>query len=479
MKTKQSYLSQLPSVDELLKDKTVLEWLEEKPRSLVLEALRMAIEEKRKVILESKVGAIHELPLHHSSLEPENIINRAEDILNTLTQLNLRPVINATGVIVHTNLGRSVLSEKAVKNIEAVAKGYSNLEYDLVKGERGKRYYHIEKLLCKLTGAEAGFVVNNNAAAVLIALNTLAQGREVIVSRGELVEIGGSFRIPEVMERSNARLMEVGTTNKTHLKDYEKAINDNTALLLKVHTSNYKIVGFTKEVAISELVGLGKKKNLPVMFDLGSGSLIDLKKYGIFGEPTVSEAVYEGADIITFSGDKLLGGPQAGLIVGRKKYLDMIVNNPLARAIRIDKLTLAGLEATLMEYHDEDKAVKNIPTLRMLTESLNDIENRAKKIQMELKAVDALLLKIDIEQEFSQAGGGSLPLVKLPTFVVTLTPVAYGSPLTVNMLEERLRKGKYHVIARIKDNALLLDARTIQDSEIGELVDSIKSALRD
>ena len=280
MKTKQSYLSQLPSVDELLKDKTVLEWLEEKPRSLVLEALRMAIEEKRKVILESKVGAIHELPLHHSSLEPENIINRAEDILNTLTQLNLRPVINATGVIVHTNLGRSVLSEKAVKNIEAVAKGYSNLEYDLVKGERGKRYYHIEKLLCKLTGAEAGFVVNNNAAAVLIALNTLAQGREVIVSRGELVEIGGSFRIPEVMERSNARLMEVGTTNKTHLKDYEKAINDNTALLLKVHTSNYKIVGFTKEVAISELVGLGKKKNLPVMFDLGSGSLIDLKSTG-------------------------------------------------------------------------------------------------------------------------------------------------------------------------------------------------------
>ena len=479
MKTKQSCLSQLPSVDELLKVKTVLEWLEEKPRSLVLEALRMAIEEKRKVILESKVGAIHELPLHHSSLEPENIINRAEDILNTLTQLNLRPVINATGVIVHTNLGRSVLSEKAVKNIEAVAKGYSNLEYDLVKGERGKRYYHIEKLLCKLTGAEAGFVVNNNAAAVLIALNTIAQGKEVIVSRGELVEIGGSFRIPEVMERSNARLREVGTTNKTHLKDYEKAANDNTALLLKVHTSNYKIVGFAKEVSISELVGLGKKRNLPVMFDLGSGCLIDLRKYGIEGEPTVSDAVIEGADIITFSGDKLLGGPQAGLIVGRKKYLDMIVNNPLARAIRIDKLTLAGLEATLMEYHDEDKAVKNIPTLRMLTESLNDIENRAKKIQMELKAVDALLLKIDIEQEFSQAGGGSLPLVKLPTFVVTLTPVAYGSPLTVNMLEERLRKGKYHVIARIKDNALILDARTIQDSEIGELVDSIKSALRD
>ncbi len=477
MKTKETFLRQLPSVDELLKDNIVLKWLEEHPRAVVLDALRMAIEEKRKVFL--KIDEAKGLQPSAFSLEPENIINRAEEILNTLTQLNLRPVINATGVIVHTNLGRSVLSEKAVKNIEAVAKGYSNLEYDIEKGERGKRYHHIEKLLCKLTGAEAGFAVNNNAAAVLIALNTIAQNKEVIVSRGELVEIGGSFRIPDVMERSNARLREVGTTNKTHLKDYEKAINDNTALLLKVHTSNYKIVGFTKEVAISELVGLGKKKNLPVMFDLGSGSLIDLKKYGIFGEPTVSEAVIEGADIITFSGDKLLGGPQAGLIVGRKKYLDMIVNNPLARAIRIDKLTLAGLEATLMEYLDEEKAIKEIPTLRMLTESLNDIENRAKKIQMELTAVDALLLKIDIEQEFSQAGGGSLPLVKLPTFVVTLTPVVYGSPLTVNMLEERLRRGKYHVIARIKDNALLLDARTIQDSEIGELVDSIESALKD
>ena len=276
MKTKETFLRQLPSVDELLKEDIAVKWLENTPRALVLDALRMAIEEKRKGVL--KADEANGLQPLAFSLEPESIINRAGEILNTLTQLNLRPVINATGIIVHTNLGRSILSENAVKNIEAVAKGYSNLEYDIEKGERGKRYEHIEKLLCRLTGAEAGFVVNNNAAAVLIALNTIAQNKEVIVSRGELVEIGGSFRIPEVMERSNARLREVGATNKTHLKDYEKAVNDNTALLLKVHTSNYKIVGFAKEVSISELAGLGKKRGLPVMFDLGSGMPYRFKK---------------------------------------------------------------------------------------------------------------------------------------------------------------------------------------------------------
>ncbi|MBI5042905.1 MAG: L-seryl-tRNA(Sec) selenium transferase [Nitrospirae bacterium] len=467
MKTKESYLRQLPSVDELLKEAVVLKWLEEHPRALVLEALRMAIEEKRKSVL--KIDEAKGLQPLAFSLQPENIINRAEEILNTLSQLNLRPVINATGVIVHTNLGRSILSEGAVKNIEAVAKGYSNLEYDIEKGERGKRYHHIEKLLCRLTGAEAGFVVNNNAAAVLIALNTLAQNKEVIVSRGELVEIGGSFRIPEVMERSNARLREVGATNKTHLKDYEKAVNDNTALLLKVHTSNYKIVGFAKEVAISELVGLGKKKNLPVMFDLGSGCLIDLRKYGIEGEPTVSEALDAGADIITFSGDKLLGGPQAGLFVGKKKYIDMIVNNPLSRAIRIDKLTLAGLEATLREYLDEEKAVKNIPTLYMLCQTLPEIEIKAVYIADGLKTASNRF-EVSVIDETSQSGGGALPLVNLQTKVVAILPKGFSA----TAFEEMLRKNNPPIIGRIKEGRILLDPRTIQRDELDTVINSIR-----
>ncbi len=467
MKTKESYLRQLPSVDELLKEDTVLKWLEKSPRALVLDALRMAIEEKRRFVL--KTHEAKDLQPLALSLESEGIINRAEEILNTLTQLSLRPVINAAGVIVHTNLGRSILSQNAVKNIEAVAKGYSNLEYDIEKGERGKRYAHVEKLLCRLTGAEAGFVVNNNAAAVLIALNTIAQNKEVIVSRGELVEIGGSFRIPEVMERSNAKLKEVGTTNKTHLKDYEKAVNDNTALLLKVHTSNYKIVGFAKEVSIAELVGLGKKRNLPVMFDLGSGCLIDLRKYGIEGEPAVSESVNAGADIITFSGDKLLGGPQAGLIVGKKKYVDMIVNNPLARAIRIDKLTLAGLEATLMEYLDEDRAVKNIPTLTMLCQPISEIEKKAEYIADGLRAVSNRF-EVSVIDETSQSGGGALPLTNLPTKVVAILPKG----LSAAAFEELLRKNNLPIITRIKEGRILLDPRTIQRDELDAVVNSIK-----
>ena len=475
MKTKESFLRQLPSVDELLKEDIAIKWLENAPRALVLDALRMAIEEKRKEIIKTSfVGA-------GPSASPDigqpqgvaptsnEIVKMAGEILNTLTQLNLRPVINATGVIVHTNLGRSILSESAVKNIEAVAKGYSNLEYDIEKGERGKRYHHIEKLLCRLTGAEAGFVVNNNAAAVLIALNTIAQNKEVIVSRGELVEIGGSFRIPEVMERSNAKLREVGATNKTHLKDYEKAVNDNTALLLKVHTSNYKIVGFAKEVSVSELVGLGRKKNLPVMFDLGSGCLIDLRKYGIEGEPTVSDAVDAGADIITFSGDKLLGGPQAGLIVGKKKYVDMIANNPLSRAIRIDKLTLAGLEATLMEYLDEEKAVKEIPTLNMLCQPLSEIEKKAEYIADGLKTTSSRF-EVSVIDETSQSGGGALPLTNLPTKVVAILPKG----LSATAFEEMLRKNNPPIISRIKEGRILLDPRTIQKDELDTVINSIR-----
>lgn len=461
------HLREIPSVDEILKSPICQRWLEEQSRPLVLKAIRDVLQVKREMILRGV----------DLDISADTLLLEIEKALKDFSTFNLRPLINATGIIIHTNLGRSILSDGAIRNIERVSKRYSNLEYDLEEGERGKRYVHLEEILKILTGVEATFVVNNNAAAVLLVLSTLADGREVIVSRGELIEIGGSFRIPEVMERSGAILREVGTTNKTHLRDYEKAINERTALLLKVHTSNYRVLGFVSEVSLQDLVILGQKRGIPVMNDLGSGCLVDLKKYGIYGEPTVQEIIKNEVDIVTFSGDKLLGGPQAGIILGKEVYIDKIRKNPLARAVRIDKFTLSAMEVTLREYLDEEKAVKEIPTLRMLTQPLKDIERRAKKIQRLLKKIDGSI-KVNVEQDFSQAGGGSLPLVNLPTVIVALTPIV-DSPLTVNMLEERLRTGEYPVIARIKGDSLMLDARTIQNDEIGELVSSIKSSLKD
>ena len=293
---------------------------------------------------------------------------------------NLVSIINCTGVVLHTNLGRSLLCKEALQNITNVSSGYSNLEYNIAKGSRGIRYSAVENLLCELTGAEAAIAVNNNAGAVLLCLNSLADNKEVIVSRGELVEIGGSFRIPDVMTKSNAILKEVGTTNRTHPKDYTNAISGNTGLFLKVHTSNYQIEGFTTNVAVPDLVAIGSKHGIPVMEDLGSGTLIDFSKYGFTYEPTVKEAVKSGADIISFSGDKLLGGPQAGIILGKKEIIDIIKSNPLTRALRIDKLTLAALEATLRLYKDENSVIKKIPTLKMLTEPYNNIRRKALSI---------------------------------------------------------------------------------------------------
>ena len=364
-------LRQLPSVDEILKENRAKQWLETHPRILVLEAVRTAIDKQRKAILQSA-----EKGEGRQTVALSEVLDQAETVLHELSEPSLRPVINATGVIVHTNLGRSPLSEKAIQRVVEISRSYSNLEYDITAGERGKRHVHVEGILKRLTGVEAAAAVNNNAAAVLLCLNTIARGKEVVVSRGELVEIGGSFRVPDVMERSGAILREVGTTNKTHLKDYEKAINENTGLILKVHTSNYKIVGFTREVAPEELAKLGKKHNMPVMWDLGSGGFVDLSAYGAGREPTVQAGRDSGVDVLTFSGDKLLGGPQAGIILGKKAWLDQIRSNPLARALRIDKLTLAALDATLRQYLDPDKAAKEIPTLWMLTQPLK--RDRAK-----------------------------------------------------------------------------------------------------
>jgi L-seryl-tRNA(Ser) seleniumtransferase len=461
----------IPSVDEILKAPQCGEWLKTHPRPLVIKAVRDVLQIKR----ESLIKGVNSGPVS-DSLSSDTILSEIERTLKDISAFRLRPLINATGIIIHTNLGRSILDECVIRNMEGIARRYSNLEYDIEKGERGKRHAHLEEILSTLTGSESSVVVNNNAAAVLLVLNTMASGKEVIVSRGELIEIGGSFRIPEVMERSGAILREVGTTNKTHLKDYEGAVNERTALLLKVHTSNYRILGFTSDVSLQDMVILGQRKGIPVMNDLGSGCLIDLKKYGIYGEPTVKEVLKSGVDIVTFSGDKLLGGPQAGIILGKEVYIERIRKNPLARAVRIDKLTLSAMEATLREYLDEDRAIENIPTIRMLAQPLGDIKRRAKKIERVLKTFLGSQFKVDVMQDSSQAGGGSLPMLNLPTFVVAISPVD-GSRFTVNNLGERLRKGNPPVIARIKDDAMIFDTRTIQDEEIEELVNSVKSAV--
>jgi L-seryl-tRNA(Ser) seleniumtransferase len=470
--TMKELLRKLPAVDEVLKEKIAQQWLENHPRVLVLDAIRTALAARRKAVLQA-TDQDSVRKLDEQFFSPAAILDHAGDILKQLSEPSLHPVINATGVVVHTNLGRSILSEKAVERIVEVSRSYSNLEYDIAAGERGKRYVHVEGILMRLTGVEAATAVNNNAAAVLLCLNTLASGKEVIVSRGELVEIGGSFRIPDVMERSGAKLREVGTTNKTHLKDYEKAINENTGLLLKVHTSNYKIVGFTKEVSPEELVALGKKHNLPVMWDLGSGSFVDLSTYGAGDEPTVQQAVDSGVDVLTFSGDKLLGGPQAGMILGKKAYLDPIRSNPLARALRIDKLTLASLDATLSQYLDMEKAVREIPTLWMLTQPLSEIERKAKLMADALNNISNNELSITIQDDTSQSGGGALPTGNFPTKTVCIR----HERLSENQIELRLRLGKPHIITRIKEGMVIFDPRTLNDEEIYQIIGAVKKIL--
>ncbi len=462
MNEKQKLLSTLPSVDEILKSARGIEWVDTYPRRYVLQAIRQGIDAKRKEIIEGL----------SADLSEEVMMADIEKIIARLSSLSLKPLINATGVVIHTNLGRSILSDRVLENIRRVSESYSNLEYDIEKGKRGKRYTHIKRILREVTGAEDALVVNNNAAAVLLCLNTLSKGKEVIVSRGELVEIGGSFRMPDVMTASSAVLREVGTTNKTHLYDYEKAINENTSLLLKIHKSNFRIVGFTDEVSIEDLVKLGRKHQIPVMFDLGSGCLIDLKPYGLYDEPAVREIVKIGIDLTTFSGDKLLGGPQGGVIVGKREYIERIQKNPMTRAMRIDKLTLAGFEATVMEYIDEEKAIKSIPTLRMLMQKPEEIKARAhkiaKKLRMEIKNA-----RIDVIPDTSRAGGGALPEVDLPTFAVSIKT----AEISVNEFEERLRKGNPPIIARIKEDSLVLDVRTIRERDFEGIVQGIKAVL--
>ncbi len=449
-------------MDEVLKSPDGREWLGQFPRKIILKAVREVIAAGRGEILAGRA----------TELSPAMLSAEIEDKIVRLSSFSLVPLINATGIVIHTNLGRAILSDNVLHNVVAVGGGYSNLEYDLASGKRGRRHTHTRRLLTDITGAEDALIVNNNAAAVLLCLNTVAKGKEVIVSRGELVEIGGSFRIPDVMSASGAVLREVGTTNKTHIYDYASAVNDNTALILKVHQSNYKIIGFSDGVAVEDLVSLGRKHDLPVMYDLGSGCLIDLKPYGIKDEPSVADIVGSDIDIVSFSGDKLLGGPQGGIIVGKKRYVEKIQRNPLARAVRIDKFAIAAFEATLMEYLDPEKAKEEIPVLKMLLQSPVEIQARAKRIAAELRKI-ARDANVFVIRDSSKAGGGSLPEVDFPTYAVCIKPAV----VSVNALEVRLRSGRPPVIARIKEDSLLLDARTIRKQEIGDLVRVVASAL--
>lgn len=453
-------LRKLPRIDELLKLQSVNKLIEENSRTIVLESLREAIEFYRNGILKGNVD----------SLNTEQVLDFAVHTLESKNKMHLEKVINATGTVIHTNLGRSLLGKKAIENVITVAGSYNNLEYDIESGKRGSRYSHIEEIIKKVTGAEAAMVVNNNAAAIMLVLDTLAKEKEVIVSRGELVEIGGSFRIPEVMKFSGAKLVEIGTTNRTHLYDYENNIRENTGVLLKVHTSNFKVLGFTEGVSLEQLVELGEKHEIPVVEDIGSGVLIDFGKYGFTYEPTVQDSIKKGIDVVTFSGDKMLGGPQAGIIVGKKKYIDRMKKNQLTRALRVDKMTLAALEGTLKYYIDEKEAIDNIPSLNMILMPKEEVKKKCTLLKRKLQS-KTQDFKFYIDKGESMVGGGSMPTEKIETYVVKVTSEKF-SP---EDMERKLRLGETPLIARVYNDELVLDGRTLFKEDFDEIVQCFKA----
>ena len=469
-------LRQLPQVEEMLHDLRLQGLAAALPRAFVVDAVRAAIEEERERILAGERT--------DASGMSDRIADRAALGALALTRPSLRRVVNATGVIVHTNLGRSVLAPSAVRAVEDVARGYSTLEYDTASMARGSRHDHCERLICALTGAEAAIAVNNNAAAVLMVLSEFASGHEAVVSRGEQVEIGGSFRIPDIMEQSGACMREVGATNKTHVRDYERATTDATAMYLKVHPSNFRLIGFVESVEVRELRELAAKENarrkealgpkapeVLVYEDQGSGALMRLPVFGDYAEPVVSDSLRQGADLVSFSGDKLLGGPQAGIIAGRKDLIERLKTNPLARALRLDKMTLAALEATLRLYLDPDAARREIPTLRMLTESLDEVHQRAIAVMEAVRsAIPAGCATLDVIDEVARAGGGALPMCNIPTYCVRVT-FERGEALACerHMVQER----DVPVVPRIHKETLLIDARSLLEGEQAEVAASI------
>ena len=448
-------LRSLPAVDELLRQETISQAVKTYPRNLVVRAIRNVLDRTRQMILGGEVE------IDGQGFDQTSLMSAIFEEIEHLASFTLRRVINGTGIIVHTNLGRSLLCQDALDRLQLIGSGYSNLEYDLEIGKRGSRYVHAEAILCEITGAEGALVVNNNAGAVVLVLNTLAQGKEVVVSRGQLVEIGGSFRIPDIMSRSGVHLREVGCTNRTHLHDYEEAIGPETALLLDVHASNYQIVGFTAEVDLKELVELGRKHDVPVMQDLGSGCFVDVTPFGLQGEPLVQDTVHSGVDVITFSGDKLLGGTQAGIILGRKELIERLRRNPLTRALRVDKLTLAALEATLRLYRDENTAIENIPTLKMIATELQTLEDRARDLLEGLSGNISGSVKVGIVDGSSMVGGGALPTQTLPTKLVAIS----STELSATRLEAHFRAYVPPIIGRVEQELFLLDVRTLQPGD--------------
>jgi L-seryl-tRNA(Ser) seleniumtransferase len=461
----QDELRALPSVERLLQTEPLRTAAEQGPRAVAVDAARRELERCREAILES--GG--EPP------QAEEIARRAVKAMQQATQASLGPVINATGVVIHTNLGRAPLAFEALEAIDSAASGYSNLEYDLESGTRGSRQVHVEALVAELTGAPAAIAVNNNAAAVLLALAATAHEREVVISRGQLVEIGGSFRIPEILAASGARLVEVGTTNRTRIADYERAIGPDTAALMRVHASNFRTVGFTEEATLTELAALAHARNLLLIDDLGSGVITggdDLLQATLAGEPVARTSIEAGADVVCFSADKLLGGPQAGIVAGTESAVALMRAHPLARAVRIDKLSLAALEATLRLHRDPERAARDIPVLQMLTIPRADLDARAEQLRAGI-AAGAPGTEVRIVSAAGRAGGGSLPLLELEG-----PAVAVASPAGADELHGRMRSGDPPIVARVRDGEVLLDPRTIAEVEVDFVVRGVIAALQ-
>ena len=454
---------QLPAVNELVDAPALADWRNRVPRSVVVEAARGVLNEfRKKLVTTSEPGDVPPL---------DEFARQVIERLCWEERPRLRPVINATGIILHTGLGRSPLAESAVQAVADVARGYSSLELDLDTGERGKRTTIVRGLLTKLTGAESATVVNNNAAATMIVLAAVGKGRSIIVSRGELIEIGGSFRLPDIMQASGATLCEVGTTNKTRLADYEKAIDESTAGLMKVHTSNYRVVGFTESASLEELVALGRRRGLPVIDDIGSGAMIDYGQFGFTDEPLATESVRIGADLVLFSGDKLLGGPQAGIIVGRTEWIERIEKNPLMRAFRVDKMTLTALESTLRLYRDPDLATSEVPILAMLRTPVLELRNRAERLAGRLREVPAIA-DATVDKDTAFLGGGSIPTQGFETVVVRVR----FKEVSETDVATRLRLGDPAVVPRVQDGHMILDMRTVFTWQDEPLVQAVETA---
>lgn len=463
---KRDILRRIPKVDEVLQKEPLFVFFEDKGQSVVTEAAREAIDALRAEIMKAGDDELDSFDV--SRLSADAVALEAVRVLEENDANNLIAAINATGTILHTNLGRAPLCKEAVENVARVSKGYSNLEYDVKAGKRGSRHDIVSEILAELTGAEDAMMVNNNASATMLVLSTMGAGKECVVSRGELVEIGGAFRIPDIMEQSGATLKEVGTTNKTKISDYEKAYDEErTGAFMKVHKSNYDVVGFTEEATLEELVELGREKNVPVIYDMGNGLMVDMSAYGL-SEPNVPASLATGIDVILFSGDKLLGGPQAGIIAGKAEWIKKMKKHPLARAIRVDKMTFAAMEETLKKYRDEKVALRDIPVLSMISASPEEMKSKAERL---LKVIEEKTegYSLEVAAVEDQIGGGSAPMVRLPGYAVSVT----SDSCTTKAIERLLRKSSIPVIARINDDRLLLCVRTIMEDEFDAVAEAL------